>query len=72
MGLLGLPDLPVDAPLAQDAEYGGKDQEDEDPEGRGHSDHALDLISGHATTVLPDTADREWQDCRTPSNYCHR
>lgn len=23
------------------------------------------------TTVAPNTPDKQWQDCRTPSNYCH-
>jgi hypothetical protein len=47
MGLMGLPDLPVDTPVAQDAEHGREGHEDQDAEDQDHSDETFDLVSVH-------------------------
>ncbi|CAM5599250.1 hypothetical protein SFUMM280S_07723 [Streptomyces fumanus] len=47
-GLLGLPDLAVDPPVADDPGHRGEDHHGEEAEGDEHSDEGFCLFSGHA------------------------
>ena len=56
--------------IVHDPDHRREDQEDEDSENGQHSDQSLCLCGSHVTTVAPQTPDKQWQDCRTPSIYC--